>query len=73
MKEQLVHALKTKYDADYQMHKANLDIYLNNPVGIGEHPQHFEEMDKLVESMTAARDKLEVLNQEYPDAIHLTE
>ena len=73
MKEQFVHELKTKYDADYQMHKANLDIYLNNPVGIGEHPQHFEEMDKLVESMTAARDKLEVLNQEYPDAIHLAE
>ena len=73
MKEQLVHALKTKYDADYQMHKSNLYIYLNNPVGIGEHPQHFEEMDKLVESMTAARDKLEVLNQEYPDAIHLAE
>ena len=58
MKEQLVNALKTKYDADYQMHKANLDIYLNNPVGIGEHPQHFEEMDKLVESMTPARDTL---------------
>ena len=73
MKEQLVQALKTKYDADYKMHKANLDIYLNNPVGIGEHPQHFEEMDKLVESMTAARDKLEVLNKEYPDAIHLAE
>tara|TARA_X000001382_G_scaffold108283_1_gene84113 strand:+ start:104 stop:325 length:222 start_codon:yes stop_codon:yes gene_type:complete len=73
MKEQLVQALRTKYDADYQMHKANLDIYLNNPVGIGEHPQHFEEMDKLVESMTAARDKLEVLNKEYPNVIHLTE
>ena len=73
MKKQLVHALKTKYDADYQMHKANLDIYLNNPVGIGEHPQHFEEMDKLVESMTAARDKLEVLNEEYPDVTHLSE
>ena len=71
MKEQLVHALKTKYDADYQMHKANLDIYLNNPVGIGEHPQHFEEMDKLVESMTAARDKLEVLNEEYREPIKL--
>ena len=71
MKEQLVHALKTKYDADYQMHKANLDIYLNNPVGIGEHPQHFEEMDKLVEAMTSARDKLEVLNEEYPDPIKL--
>ena len=73
MKEQLVNALKTKYDADYQMHKANLEIYLNNPVGIGEHPQHFEEMDKLVESMTAARDKLEVLNDEYPDSVLMTE
>ena len=73
MKEQLVQALRTKYDADYQMHKANLDIYLNNPVGIGEHPQHFEEMDKLVESMTSARDKLEVLDKEYPDSIRLTE
>ena len=73
MKKQLVNALKTKYDADYQMHKANLDIYLNNPVGIGEHPQHFEEMDKLVESMTAARDKLEVLNEEYPDVTNLSE
>ena len=73
MKEQLVQALKSKYSADYKMHKANLEIYLNNPVGIGEHPQHFEEMDKLVESMTAARDKLEVLNDEYPDSILMTE
>ena len=58
MKEQLVHALKTKYDADYQMHKANLDIYLNNPVGIGEHPQHFEEMDKFNYSINQLRESL---------------
>ena len=73
MKKQLVQALKSKYSADFNMHKANLDIYLNNPVGIGEHPQHFEEMDKLVESMTAARDKLEVLDDEYPDSVLMTE
>ena len=68
MKKQLVQALKTKYNADYQMHKANLDIYLNNPVGIGEHPQHFEEMDKLVDAMACARDKLESLNNEYGES-----
>ena len=73
MKKQLVQALKSKYSADFKMHKANLDIYLNNPVGIGEHPQHFEEMDKLVELMTSARDKLEVLNDEYPDSVLMTE
>ena len=73
MKTQMLDALKSKYDADYKQAKLTLDIYFKNAVGIGEHPQHFEEMDKLVESMTAARDKLEVLDKEYPDSIRLTE
>ena len=73
MKDQMLDALRSKYDADYKQAKLTLDIYLKNAVGIGEHPQHFEEMDKLVESMTAARDKLEVLNDEYPDSVLMTE
>ncbi len=35
-------------------------VYFNNPVGIGEHPQHLEEMDKFVDKMTNAKDKLEI-------------
>ena len=73
IKHQMIDALRTKYEGDYRVAHATLNIYMNKPVAIGEHPQHFEEMDKLVESMTAARDKLEVLNEEYPDAIHLAE
>ena len=71
MKQKMLDALRLRYEADYKQAKLTLDIYLKNAVGIGEHPQHFEEMDKLVESMTAARDKLEVLNEEYPDPIKL--
>ena len=71
--DQKLNALKKRYEAQIAESLATLNIYVKNSVGIGEHPQHFEEMDKLVESMTAARDKLEVLNQEYPDAIHLAE
>ena len=37
----------------------------NNPVGIGEHPQHLEEMDKFVEKMTNAKDKLDMLSTVY--------
>ena len=73
MKQKMLDALRLRYEADYKQSKLTLDIYLKNAVGIGEHPQHFEEMDKLVESMTAARDKLEVLNEEYPDVTHLSE
>ena len=45
--------------------EATLLIYFNNPVGIGEHPQHLEEMDKFVEKMTNAKDKLEMLETIY--------
>jgi hypothetical protein len=45
--------------------EATLLIYFNNSVGIGEHPQHLEEMDKFVEKMTNAKDKLEMLETVY--------
>jgi hypothetical protein len=45
--------------------EATLLVYLNNSVGIGEHPQHLEEMDKFVEKMTNAKDKLEMLETVY--------
>ena len=65
MKEQMLDALRAKYNADYKQAKLTLDIYLKNAVGIGEHPQHFEEMDKLVDAMATAKDNLSVLNDEY--------
>ena len=48
--------------------KTTLDIYLKNAVGIGEHPQHFEEMDKLVCAMASTKDNLMTLNDEYGES-----
>jgi hypothetical protein len=45
--------------------EASLLVYFTNPVGIGEHPQHIEEMDKLIERRANAQDKLENLEQFY--------
>jgi len=45
--------------------EATLLVYFNNSVGIGEHPQHLEEMDRFVEKMTNAKDKLEMLETVY--------
>lgn len=55
-------ALKKKYDAQIAEGLATLEIYFNNSAGIGEHPQHIEEMDKLVEQVAAAQDKLQILD-----------
>ena len=58
---QMLDALRAKYEAQYKEAEVTLKVYANNPVAIGEHPQHIEEMDKLVTSMTEARDKLQTI------------
>jgi hypothetical protein len=66
MKYRMIDALKSKYEAAYKESSTTLEIYLTKPVAIGEHPQHFEEMDKLVSAMTDANDKLDILKKEFP-------
>ena len=59
--EKLKDALIKKYEAEIADAEARLYVYFTNPVGIGEHPQHIEEMDKLVEKMVNAQDKMNAL------------
>jgi hypothetical protein len=42
-------------------------IYFNNTVAIGEHPQHLEEMDKLLCNISSADDKLKILKDKFKD------
>ena len=56
--EQMYDALTLKYRSQMAEAEATLLVYFTNPVGIGEHPQHLEEMDMLVEKMVNAQDKL---------------
>ena len=58
-------ALKAQFEAQKQKALATLTIYLTNPVGIGEHPQHLEEMDKLVDKIATAEDKLKSFNKHF--------
>ena len=63
LKEALLQALEDKYEADISAAEATLKIYLENSVGIGEHPQHLDEIDKLINKIAEAEDKLKVLKE----------
>jgi multidrug resistance efflux pump len=56
-------ALIKKYEAEMAESEANLDLYMNNLVAIGEHSDLLEEHVKWVEKYTNAKDNLETLNQ----------
>ena len=61
MKRAILNALEAKYEAQVAEAHATIKIYLENSVGIGEHPQHIEEVDKQLEKIAAAQEKLGVL------------
>ena len=58
-------ALKAQFVAQKQKAVATLTIYLTNPVGIGEHPQHIDEMMTLSRSLAEAEDVLATLERTF--------
>ena len=61
MRQVILDALEDRYNAQISEADATLKIYLENSVGIGEHPQHLEEIDKLFDKIATAQERLEVL------------
>ena len=61
MRLAILDALEKKYEADIAAADATIKIYLDNSVGIGEHPQHLEEIDKLLQKIVDAEEKLKAL------------
>ena len=66
LKRSMHSALRAKYEAEIEMADTTINIYLSNSVGIGEHPQHLEEIDKLLDKIAQAKEKIEVLNDFEP-------
>ena len=67
MRRAILNALRAKYEAEIAEADATANIYLENSVGIGEHPQHIEEVNKLVDKIAQAKEKIEVLEEFEPE------
>ena len=63
MRQAILDALEDRYNAQISEADATLKIYLEHSVGIGEHPQHIDEVDKLIEKIANAQEKLKELQE----------
>ena len=63
MKQVILVALEKRYETQISEAEATLKIYLENSVWIGEHPQHIDESDKLIEKIAHAEEKLQILKE----------
>ena len=61
MKRAILDALRARYEAEIAEADAISNIYFENSVGIGEHPQHIDEIDKLFQKIADAQEKLQVI------------
>jgi methylaspartate ammonia-lyase len=59
----ILQALEDKYNAQISEAEATLKIYLEKPVAIGEHPQHIEEADKLINKIAQAEENIKVIQE----------
>ena len=66
MRRAILNALRAKYEAEIAEADATANIYLDNSVGIGEHPQHIEEIDKQLDKIAQAEEKISALEHFYP-------
>ncbi len=63
LKEQMIKAARLHAEAEIELHKTNIEVYMQKVVGIGEHSDIIETIQKELDSMATAHDRLEMLTK----------
>ena len=58
-------SLKLQYESEIAKAKANIEVYLSNPAGIGEHPDLAAAIDSQIDVIAHAEDKLDVIMKHF--------
>ena len=63
MRQEMIKALLAHAQGDIAKHKANVEIYLTNPVGIGEHSNVMEAIEEELNMIAKYQDQIDVINK----------
>ena len=61
MRKQILQGLKSHAIGNINKHKMNVEVYLENPVGIGEHPDVMTAVEEELEKISKYHEQLEIL------------
>ena len=60
-RELIIDALEKKYEAQMAQAEANIKVFMENPVGVGEHPKIVQEVEKLLKEIKDSKEMLDEL------------
>tara|TARA_Y100000592_G_C5261941_1_gene217793 strand:+ start:42 stop:248 length:207 start_codon:yes stop_codon:yes gene_type:complete len=63
MRDQIIKALIAHAQGDIQKHVANVEVYLTNPAGIGEHSDVMEAIEHELDQVAKYMDQIEVIQK----------
>ena len=63
MRETLIKALLAHAQGDIAKHRANVEVYLTSPVGIGEHSNVVEAIEEELNMIAKYQDQIDVINK----------
>ena len=63
MKDDLLRALTAHAHGEMTYHKANVNVYLNSPVGIGEHPDVMGAITDEIDKIARYQDQIDVIER----------
>ena len=63
MRDQLIKALLAHAQGDIQKHVANVEVYLTNPAGIGEHSNIVEAIEQEINEIAKYQDQIDLINK----------
>ncbi len=59
-------SVRRKLEAEVLEAEAKIGLYLNNPVGVGEHPDIIEAIEQELDEIARYNDQVEMLNKYFP-------
>ena len=62
MRDQIIEAVKKHAEGHIAKHKANVEVYLEHPAGIGEHSDITEAIQVELDKIARYHDQIEVIN-----------
>jgi len=65
MREQIIDALKAEAEGSIQKARLNIEVYLHNPVGIGEHPDVLAAVQDQLDVIAEHEERLAVLEKHF--------
>ena len=63
MREQIIKALLAHAQGDIAKHRANVEVYLTNPVGIGEHSNVMEAIEEELNMIAKYQDQIDIIQK----------